>query len=181
MALKIIQDDEREIIVANHCCLKRSSKRLGPDASDLDGNLFELKSGTMPSISTGRDVGLRTISIFRKRYWIFAFGKNEEKGFRMESLYIASPKNLEIKFSKMEKQLKQDWEKCQKVLISAKKSKIDSKILSRIEKILERGIRLNNHKIPKKLIEKYATKIDHKSRSSAKRQIQEFIKNNPLD
>jgi hypothetical protein len=91
-----VQDDVREEQIAQFCGLKRTGKRAGADALDENENTYELKSATKSGVSTGRDIGLHTLAVYRSEYWIVAEGKNYKtssgaKRFEISSLHIAHP------------------------------------------------------------------------------------------
>lgn len=180
-----VQDDIREEQVAQFCGLKRTGKRAGADALDDASNTYELKSATKNGVSTGRDIGLHTLAVYRSEYWIIAEGKNYKtssgaKRFEISSLHIAHPQDLEAWFSKIEKRITDDLDVCEAVLAAAKASGIDNKKIEFCRARLIRGVTLNNPKIPMDLIRRSATQIDAKNSEKAKKQIREFVSNKPL-
>ena len=62
-----IQDQAREDMMVNLLGLKKAEGRLGHDAEDDKGNIFELKSSTKNSFGTGRDVSISMINKWRKK------------------------------------------------------------------------------------------------------------------
>ena len=180
-----VQDDVREEQIAQFCGLKRTGKRAGADALDEDENTYELKSATKSGVSTGRDIGLHTIAVYRSEYWIFAEGKNYKtssgaKKFEISSLHIAHPQDLEPWFSKIENRIKADLEVCEAVLAGAKASGVDESKIGFCRAKLIRGVTLNNPKIPMDLVRHNATQIDTKNSEKAKEQIREFVSKRPL-
>lgn len=180
-----IQDDSREAQIALHCGLQQVIGRAGVDARDKNGYPYELKSATKRGISTARDVGLHTIDLWRKRYWIIAIGSSyiEEGGykkFEITALYIAHPDHLEERFSQIEQRIKDRLAPCEEVLKAAEAAGIEAEVLQKCRAVIERGVTLNNPKISIRLIEKNATRLDERNPSQSQEQIQEFVTKFPL-
>lgn len=180
-----IQDDSREAQIALHCGLEQVIGRAGVDARDQNGYPYELKSATKRGISTARDVGLHTIEVWRKRYWIIAIGSSyvEEGGykrFEITALYIAHPDHLDERFSQLEQTINNRLAPCEEVLKAAQAAGVKAEILQKCRSVIERGITLNNPKISIRLIEKNATRLDEKNPSQSQEQIQEFVTKFPL-
>ena len=138
-----VQDDSREVMISTHCGLthvpdSRSNVNT-PDAYDENGNPYELKSATRNSVTTARDVGLATIQSWREKYWIVAKGRNLRKGFEIECLYIAHPRQLEPFFGRIETRLQEDWSECEQVLNGAKQAGVNPSIITKVEAMLQRG------------------------------------------
>ena len=180
-----IQDDIREIQIALYCGLERSERRLGPDAFDDKQNPFELKSATKSGVTTGRDIGIHTIEAYRKVYWVIAEGSNYRtssgaKTFEIRTLYIAHPEDLESWFSKIERRIISELEKCETVLAAAEASGVDADIIHFCRDKLARGVTINNPKIPMQLIRQNATSLDPSNSQKARRQIRQFVRKRPL-
>lgn len=60
-----IQDQAREKQIIALFELMANPKRLGPDAYDENGNPYELKSTTVGSVGTGRDVNPEMIRHYK--------------------------------------------------------------------------------------------------------------------
>jgi hypothetical protein len=177
---KTVQDDARERQIADWCGLQASDDRAGIDARDDSGNPLELKSATKKDVTTARDVGLHTIDEWRRKYWIVAKGRNEESGFKIEFLYIAHPDDLEPRFRVLEERLADAWNHCQKVLAAARDAGVDAETVSKVQVFCERGVTRNNPKIPLRLFEQNATKLDCTKRAAARRQVAAFVKKRPI-
>ena len=180
-----VQDDIREAQIALHCGLQRTEKRLGPDAFDDKQNPFELKSATKSGVTTGRDIGIRSIEAYRKVYWVIAEGANYRtnsgsKSFEINSLYVAHPEDLEPWFAKIESRIKDELEKCERVLAAAEASGVDAEIIQFCRDKFARGVTINNPKIPMHLIRQNATQLDPKDSQKAQRQLREFTQRRPL-
>lgn len=177
---KIVQDDSREKTIAKQCGLKTTDQRAGVDAFDKHGNPFELKSGTKSGITTARDVNLKTIGEWRRKYWIIARGRNRKARFEMEELYIVHPDDLESRFKEIESNIRDDIRKGKRVLAAARKHDIPDGTLDRVKYLIQRGSTLNNPKIPLALIREVGTELPVKSSSKAKSELKKFVKERPL-
>ncbi len=180
-----VQDDVREQQIALHCGLTRTGKRAGADAFDENGNPYELKSATKSGITTGRDIGVHTIAVYRKEYWVIAEGTNYQaasglKRFEIRSLYIAHPKDLESWFARIESRIKEELEICETVLAAAQESGVDARKIEFCRTKLIRGVTLNNPKIPMQLVKQNATSLDPNNPQIASEQLKQFVRNNPL-
>ena len=165
--------------------MTRTGKRAGADAFDENGNPYELKSATKSGITTGRDIGIHTIAVYRKEYWVIAEGTNYQtasglKKFEIRSLYIAHPNDLESWFDKIESRIKEDLEICQTVLVAAQASGVDARKIEFCRGKLTRGVTLNNPKIPMQLVRENATSLDPNNPQVASEQVRQFARNNPL-
>jgi len=180
-----VQDDVREAQIASHCGLQRTEKRFGPDAFDDEQNPFELKSATKSGVTTGRDIGIHSIEAYRKVYWVIAEGANYRtssgaKSFEINSLYIAHPEDLERWFSKIESRIRDELEKCERVLSAAEAGGVDAETIQFCRDKLARGVTINNPKIPMHLIRQNATQLDSQDPQTAQRQLREFVQRRPL-
>jgi hypothetical protein len=177
----IVQDDDRERGIAILCGLEHISTRGGPDAKDSFGNLFELKSTTKTGVSTARDVGPHTLQEWRKKYWIIAIGENYETGFEINELYIAHPMHLEPVFSTIEANILAKYEPSQRVLRIAEDAGANEADLKIAHYVINRGVTLNNPKLPVHLIKANATLIEHRDAQTTQEQIRQFVEQYPLD
>jgi hypothetical protein len=180
MSKSVAQDDARQQLIAVHCGLFNSSKRYGADALDEQQNEFEIKSGTTKNfISTARDFGFNILNEYRKKYWVIASGTlHNNKIYTMDELYIAHPNNLEFFFGKVEETLQQH----QHVVNLIKNTNIPLVIQEKklMDKILHRGMTLNDPRINMKDVRVNCTKLDHYSQKKATQQVKMFVKNNPI-
>ena len=177
----IVQDNRRETQIAQHVGLTASEKRAGCDATDSQGNSFELKSATNKGVTTARDVGVSTIAKWRKTYWIVATGSKRADEFDISSIFIAHPHDLEPWFDKLEKLLRAEESVCFNVLKAAAKAGADKDEIAFVLRKCERGITRNNPKIPLRIFQEHCLKLDHTNRTKAKRQLAKFVKNRPLN
>ena len=177
-----VQDSGRQALLLSHCGLTTIKGRMAPaDGRDKPGNLYELKSATRRGVTTARDVGLHTIEGWRGKYWVIAIGRNLRlSGFRMDGLYIAHPGDLEPFFAKLEERLGADWDTCNAVLAAALAAGVSPDTVNDARRVCKRGITVNNPKIPLKLVEQNATKLDHEYASVARRQVRRFVRSRPL-
>ena len=184
MARRQVQDDSREVLIAKICGLRRvedgRSNVNTPDAFDENDNPFELKSATRNNVTTARDVSLTTVQSWRSKYWILAKGRNLSTGFEINALYIAHPNQLESFFSRIEARLNKDWSVCMQVLNAAIEGNVKYEIVDKVEGILQRGITINNPKIPMRLFEA-ATQLTHNDSVLAKQQRRQFVELHPLN
>jgi hypothetical protein len=134
--------------------------RMGPDAIDERGNVYELKSTTKESVGTGRDVGFHTIKEYRKKHWIF--GKYEfnrsKRRWELVETYYCSPNMMKDYFDQLEKRLLPDlryYERIRQFLVSHG----CPEPLERLDYLVKRGITKNNPKIPYHYIQEHCVKI----------------------
>jgi len=176
-----VQDSGREEIVRLHCGLTKIPGRMAPaDAKDERGNPFELKSVTKSGVTTARDVGRHTIRGWRRKYWIIAHGRNLDEGFEMDALYVGHPDDLAPCFDRLEKRIEDDWEACETVLKAARRSRVKEAVIDRVKNFCERGITINNPKIPFRLVEERCTQLDHRSPNMAQEQLARFVTSRPI-
>ena len=180
----IVQDDRRQRQLAEICGLKLSSKRGGPDAYDEWDNPYELKSTTKTSVTTARDVGIHTLQHWRAMYWIIAQGiayksAADQNRFKIERLYIAHPDDLETFFASIEQRLKEDLDRCEKILAVAEYQGLDPKEIDFCRGVIRRGITLNNPKILMELVSQ-STLLDHSNSQAAIQQVRKFVQERPL-
>jgi len=177
----IVQDNRRETQIAQIVGLKPSEKRAGRDATDLYGNSFELKSATKRTITTARDVGVQTIAKWRKNYWVVATGLIKAGKFKIDSIYVAHPDDLEPWFAPLEKLLRAEARVCFNVLKAAAKAGACKLDIEFVRQKCERGITRNNPHIPLKLFQDHCFKLDHTNSKAAQKQLAEFVRNHPLN
>ena len=109
-----VQDDRRESEVRELVGLRAGEARSGVDAF-LDFNSggskystpVELKSTTVGSVSTARDVGLGHIEKWRSRVWLFGF--YDASGTVLKSVLILGPNDMEPWISRIERYIAPDF------------------------------------------------------------------------
>ena len=167
----LVQDQSRENQMIQMLGLIDMPRRLGHDAEDKSGHKFELKSTTKTSFSTGRDVSVNMINIWRKRYWIFAKGINYQDGFEIKSMYLCTPKMMNEQFDIFEKKFQFDI-KLQDTVLEHTKKILNITQLSRLTYLINRGMTYNNPHIGLKYVREHGVEIDLKDpKNSLKKQI----------
>jgi hypothetical protein len=176
----VAQDDIRQELIAAHCGLINSTKRYGADATDEFQNEFEIKSGTTKDhISTARDFGFNILNNYKKKYWIIATGElNRSKIYTMNELFVAHPNDLSFFFDKIEDHLNRHKE----IIDVVNQTKFPMSIQQRqlLEKMLNRGMTLNDPRIKMKDVRKYCVQVDHINSTIATEQVKEFVSKNPI-
>jgi Restriction endonuclease PvuII len=172
----IVQDNTRELLLAELLGLKHMPGRWGHDAEDEFGNRFELKTSTKSGFGTGRDVSPRMIAEWRTRYWIFARGQNLKTGFRFEEVTFLSPGMLEGWFAYIESRFEPDA-KLRVTVISMMKETLGAEDLARIEYLFNRGMTYNNPHISVAYVRKNGVELDL---SDAARDLKRAVSANPI-
>ena len=154
-----VQDDLREEILTRSLKLTRTGKRIGPDAKDEHGNLYELKTTTKQGLSTARDIGPEYLARMRIQYLIAARGRNTDYGFSIEDIYFLHPDDLDNWIKPIEDRLQADMDIVNQAhsALSALGAGVDT--LKRILAIGKRGITLNNPKIPWQYVTDHGTRL----------------------
>ena len=154
-----VQDDNREVALARLLELQRSNRRIGPDAVDAYGNKFELKTTTTKSVSTGRDVGLDYLNRLRTQYMITARGRQTDYGFAFDDIFFLHPDDLDDWIHPLETRLKGDLDVVDQAhgALAALGACVNT--LKRLLSIGQRGITLNNPKIPWKYVIEHGTRL----------------------
>lgn len=109
-----VQDDRREVEVREIVGLRAGEGRSGVDAY-LDfkagGRRYsvpiELKSTTVGSVSTARDVGFSHIARWRSRIWLFGF--YERGGPTLQTLLTLGPAEMEPWIARIERYIAPDF------------------------------------------------------------------------
>lgn len=156
---KRVQDDSREGALRNLFGLHPSGSRMGSDATDDFGIPFELKSTTKTGVSTARDVGPHTIARWRQHHWIIAKGSSTEFGYLPEEIYYLSPADMEPYFRALEGRFEKDLRLMRRTLKELKAANFSSANIARLEHLIQRGLTLNNPKIPWRFVVEHGTKI----------------------
>lgn len=182
------QDDDREILVAQFCGLIRSEKRQGsgiPDAVDVSGNRYELKSGTTHKSINVLNLNLNIINRYRQMYFIFSQGdyvldKNNNKNYIMSELWVAHPSNLEWFFSKHETWLADRLDLLSELNTLANNNNVmnpyKQKLLDSIKSsLVDKGPSMNMNKIRAS-----STRLDHVDSNAATQQLKQFVDKNPI-
>ncbi len=154
-----VQDDNREAALARLLELQRSGRRIGPDAMDAHGNEFELKTTTTQSLSTARDIGCAYLARMRTQYLIAARGRQTDYGFAFDDIFFLHPSDLEDWIQPHEARLQGDLDIVGRAhgALSALGACVNT--LRRLLYIGQRGITLNNPKIPWRYITEHGTRL----------------------
>ena len=171
-----VQDNARELQICEILNLIHLKKRLGYDAEDEFGNNYELKSTTIKSVGTARDLGYDFLDKISKCYFIVAKGKNYPSGFEVNELYFLSPLMMEEWINKIKEKLQPDFDLQEKTKILLK-DQLTKEEISRLEYLLNRGTTLNNPKIPIHYLETNGIRIDL---NRPIEHLRELIKEHPL-
>lgn len=155
-----MQDDAREIQLAQLLRLQRSDSRTGADACDEQGRRYELKTTTTKSVTTGRDLSPRYFERLRRRYLVVAKGANTEFGFEPKELWFLSPEMLADWMRPYEDKWARLVGLSNRVLglMRASSGFCDDE-LEEVRKVLERGLTINNPKIPMKYVRTHGRTI----------------------
>lgn len=109
-----VQDDEREVEVREIVGLRKGEGRSGVDAymdftaRDRPYSVpIELKSTTVGSVSTARDVGRDHIEKWRSRVWVFGFYGSG--GSALEGLLALGPDDMEPWISRIDSYIGPDF------------------------------------------------------------------------
>lgn len=159
-----VQDSRREHAIRRLFGLQKSGQgRMGADAVDDSGNEYELKSTTKEGVSTARDVGPHTIEKWRKRYWLFAKGRNLGSGFEIEATYFLHPDDMEGWFQKLEKRFAQDLSLLRRAKPVLRQAGLSPQEIERLQYLVGRGLTLNNPKVPWDYVRRHGVLIkgDH--------------------
>ena len=155
-----VQDNRREESLRELFGLRRSEQgRMGADAVDETGHEFELKSTTKNSVSTARDVGPHTVRKWRTRYWLFAKGRNLASGFKIDETYFLHPNQMDAWFRKLEDRFAGDLKLLKAAAEASKKEGATSAEVARLTYLGERGLTLNNPKVPWEYVQAHGKPI----------------------
>lgn len=154
----IVQDNARELLLANLLQLKHMPGRWGHDAEDEHGNHYELKTTTRSGFGTGRDVSPRMISEWRTRYWVCAQGRNLRSGFIFDEIHFLSPGMLEEWFSTLEARFAPD-EKLRDLAIERLRDSVKEEDLRRVEYLFNRGMTYNNPHIGRAYVKAHGVSL----------------------
>ena len=156
---RAVQDDAREAVLVRMLELKPSDRRIGPDATDEHGNEFELKTTTKQSLSTARDIGRPYLARMRTQYLIAARGHQTDYGFAIDDLYFLHPDDLDIWIQRYEARLQGDWDVVDRAHRALQALGACVNTLARLLAIGERGITINNPKIPWSYVTEHGTRL----------------------
>ena len=154
-----VQDDTREEFLARTLNLTRSGKRVGVDARDEAGNLFELKTTTTKSLSTARDIGPEYLAGMRIQYMVAARGRQTDYGFTIEDMYFLHPDDLDEWITPIESRLRADMDIVNQAHNALAAIGACINTLKRLLYIGKRGITLNNPKIPWQYVTEHGTRL----------------------
>jgi hypothetical protein len=187
MKNRTTQDDRREkeqIQMFGLNSLQGRSNKYIPDATlEVQGREYEieLKTGDIErkSVSTSRNVTLKTLDRYSKLWWIFSEYQKETTGFSFTGEhYILHGSQLQEWIDKQKVKLMtgtkayagiNDWKLCKEIL----QDKVDEDVLERIDKCF-RNNGLNDPKISWKYIETHGIKLHEQD---MKQQIVDVISN----
>jgi hypothetical protein len=142
-----------ELHQANH-------NRTGPDASDGEGRLFELKSTTRDRVSSARDVGMDHLAKWRQLNWIFGRGTYRGRHFGFEEIYFLTPAQMEPWFTVIESKLTRDDALFERVLKVLERAGFGVMERERVQHAFRRGVLLNDPKIPWGYVRTHGARID---------------------
>ena len=154
-----VQDDTREVTLARLLELQPSERRIGPDATDENGNTYELKTTTTRGLSTSRVVGQRFLDGLRQSYFVAAKGRQTTYAFAFEEIYFLHPDDLEDWIQGIEDRLRDDLTVVAEALRALEREGADKVKLERLRYIGERGVTLNNPKIPWAYVESHGARL----------------------
>lgn len=157
--MRPVQDDTREAVLARLLDLKRSGRRIGPDAVDEHGNEYELKTTTKDSLSTARDVGTKYLSRLRTQYLIAARGRQTDYGFAIDDIYFLHPHDLDGWIRQYEARLQGDLDIVDRAHSALAALGACVSTLKRLLAIGQRGVTINNPKIPWAYITEHGTRL----------------------
>jgi len=154
----VVQDDVREKLMIDMGGLLPVTGRLGADAQDHLGNLFELKSTSKSSVSTARDFHQDTINKYRERYWLVATFDAGRMDF--ENLYFLAPQHLEEWYRSQETILSRYSRICDRMFEVIASHDFDHHEVSMLKGIATRGSKRNDPNIPMTYIRKNGKKLN---------------------
>jgi hypothetical protein len=176
--MKNVQDDSREEYLANLFSLERNTSRIGWDARDQSGNLYEIKTTTRSHVSTARDLGFNHLKKWATRFWIIARGVQHPSEFVYETIYFLDPNQMAPWIQSIHERLNRDMKyvnQCMEYVNVFEESE-DSK--RKIENILEKGIKLNDPGIHWSYICQHGTLITSNYSEELKKLVDAFNKGN---
>lgn len=156
---RTVQDDTREAALARLLEIKRSARRIGPDATDERANRFELKTTTRDALTTARDVGPEYFARMRSQYLIAARGRQTDYGFAFDDIYFLHPEDLEGWIQRYEARQSRDLSIVHRAHKALAALGTCGQVLERLLSIGRRGITINNPKIPWRYIMEHGTRL----------------------
>lgn len=173
--MRTTQDDTREneqIKIFELRATKGRSNKYIPDATiEVNGEVVNIELKTSDKgrrrVSTGRDVNISKLDVYRGLNWVFSEYEKTKDGFEFTGEhYFARGKDLEPWFVRQEKKIRegtrtyagyQDWEKCRTLL----ENKIDEITLNKLDyNFQKKGCALNDPSIAWSEIKKLGTRLD---------------------
>ena len=126
---------------------------------DEHGNEFELKTTTTQNLSTARDIGIAYLARMRTQYLIAARGYQTDYGFSFDDIFFLHPEDLESWIQSHEARLIGDLAIVDRAhgALSALGTCVNT--LKRLLSIGQRGVTLNNPKIPWQYITAHGTRL----------------------
>lgn len=166
----IVQDNARELLLAELLRLKHMPGRWGHDAEDEVGNPYELKTTTKSGFGTGRDVSPRMIAEWRTRYWVCARGRNLRSGFVFDEIYFLSPEMLEEWFKSVDARFAPDA-RLRDRAIERLRDVVEPKDLERVEYLFNRGMTYNNPHIGLVYVRSHGVLLDRNDPAASLRAV----------
>ena len=155
-----VQNNVRERRLVEILGLMPLKGRAGADAVDAKGNHFELKTSTRGGVTTARDVGPHTLAHYRTLYWVVARGRNLRTGFVIDEVHFLAPQMLEDWFRDIERRyFDRDQALVQDALGILRGAGFTGD-LDRLAYLLNRGMTLNNPKIPWHYVRSHGVRLN---------------------
>ena len=155
-----VQNNVRERRLVEILGLTPLQGRAGADAVDAQGNRFELKTGTRGDITTARDVGPDTLAHYRTLYWVVARGRNLRTGFVIDEVYFLAPRMLEDWFRDIERRYFDRDQALIQAALGILRGAGFTGDLDRLAYLLNRGMTLNNPKIPWHYVRSHGVRLN---------------------
>jgi hypothetical protein len=156
--------------------LIHNPSRLGADAWDHLGHPFELKTTSKGSVSTARDLSLKTLDTYATRYWVVTRGKNFADGFHSEATYFLAPEHMEGWYAKIRSRFEGDLALIAKVMPLVEHALSPNEI-DHLKRVLDKGMKLNDPNIPWGYIKQNGIEITDNPAETLKELVNRF----PLD
>jgi len=177
--LSRIQDDKRELQIANLFRLIPGTSRIGVDASDEEANKFELKSTTRDQVSTARDLGPKHIERWEQRYWIIGRGISIGETFDFNSFYFLSRCHMQGWYDMLTARFDADLALRNRLLDVANPFFADHD-LKRVGRLMYDGMLLNDPGLPWRYVKQNGIEIAYDHAYTLRQLIVQFPLDTPL-